>query len=342
MKSIKPIVVTMGEPSGISSEIIIKIWKKRKVLGIPPFILIDDIQKLKKINNFFDFNVKFHELKKNDNVLEIFPKLIPVIDLKCNIKFKLGKPTSSNSRCVIKSINQAFELVYSKKVSSMLTLPVCKKMLKTAKFNYNGQTEYLSYLTKKKTLKKQSEIMILSTTKPVDNGANLIVGLVTTHIPLAKVKTYIKKEIVIDKILSFKNSLQKIWKINKPRIAILNVNPHSGEGGLIGNEESKIIAPIIKKIKNYDVNIIGPISSDSVFHKESRKNFDGILCFYHDQGLIPIKTLDFKNSINVTGGLPFIRVSPDHGPAFDIADKNKASIDSTVASFNFLKKIIYK
>ncbi len=341
MKSIKPIVVTMGEPSGISSEIIIKIWKKRKILGIPPFILVDDLQKLKKINSTFSYNVNFHQLDKKDDVLKIFTNSLPIIDLKCKINFRLGNPNRRNSKFVIKSIDKAFELVYSKQASSMLTLPVCKKILKEAKFNYNGQTEYLAYLTKKKTLTEQSEIMILSTTKPVDGGTNLIVGLITTHIPLAKVKTYIKKKIIMEKILSFRNSLQRIWKIKKPKMGILNVNPHSGEGGLIGNEESSIIAPVIKKLKNSDINIIGPISSDSVFHKESRKRFDGILCFYHDQGLIPIKTLDFKNSINVTGGLPFIRVSPDHGPAFDIAKKNKASIDSTVASFNFLKKIIY-
>lgn len=337
----KPIVVTMGEPSGISSEIIIKTWKKRKIFKIPPFVLIDDLQKLKIINEKFNYNVNFQSIKNIEKANEIFYKSIPVIDLNRKIKSVLGTPDINNSKVVIESINRAFELVLNNKASSILTLPVCKRTLKKSKFNYKGQTEYLSFLTKKKTGLNQSEIMILSTTKPVDKGSNLIVGLITTHIPMSKINTYIKKNIIFEKILSFKNALSKIWKIQSPKIAIASVNPHAGEGGLIGNEEVNIIQPVLKKCKDLKIDIAGPLSSDSCFHKESRENFDGILCFYHDQGLIPIKTLDFKNSINVTGGLPFIRVSPDHGPAFDIAKKNCASINSTVASFNFLKKNIY-
>ena len=338
MKFNKPIVVTMGEPSGISSEIIIKTWLKRKSLNIPPFILIDDLEKLKKVNQIFNLQAKLQAICLNDDIFEIFKISLPVLDLQANIKPKLGIPSKKNSRFVLQSIDEALNLVLKNKASGMLTLPVCKKTLKEAGFNFNGQTEYLSYLTKKKTEKKISEIMILSTTKPIDDGQNLIVGLITTHIPFREIHKTIKKNIIFEKILSFRNSLFKIWKKKYPKIAITSINPHAGEGGLIGDEELKILKPVIEKCKSSRIKIIGPLSGDSCFHKSIRKQFDGILCFYHDQGLIPVKTLDFNNSINVTGGLPFLRVSPDHGPAFDIAKNNIASIESLVASFNFLKK----
>ncbi len=338
MKLKKPIIVTMGEPSGISSEIIIKTWLKRKSLNVPKFILIDDLTKLKKINHIFNLQANFQTIQKAEDASKIFNISLPVLDLKANINPRLGVPEKKNSKFVLKSINEALKLIMNNKVSSMLTLPVCKKTLKEAKFNFNGQTEYLSHLTKKKTGERFSEIMILSTTKPIDNGKNLIVGLITTHIPFREIHNTIKKKIIFEKILSFRKSLFTIWKKKSPKIAITSINPHAGEGGLIGDEELKILKPVIEKCINSKIKITGPLSADSCFHKSIRKRFDGILCFYHDQGLIPVKTLDFNNSINVTGGLPFLRASPDHGPAFDIAKKKIARIDSLVASFNFLKK----
>ena len=233
-----------------------------------------------------------------------------------------------NCKLVIKSINKAFELVYSKQASAILTLPVCKKTLKKAEFRFHGQTEYLSYLAKKKTGEKNTEIMILSTTKPVDKGSNLIVGLVTTHIPLLEVKKELTKKLIEQKLISFRSSLQKFWNIKNPRIAISGMNPHAGEGGLIGNEEIRVIKPVLTKFSKNNIKILGPLSSDSCFHKSSRYQFDGILCLYHDQGLIPFKTLTFGRGVNYTAGLPIIRTSPDHGTGFDIAGKGIANSSS--------------
>ena len=338
MKSNKPIIVSMGEPSGISSEIIIKVWLKRDLYKIPPFILIDDLKKLNQVNSFFNLKANFKEVNKDIDIDQIFLRSIPVFDLKANIDFVPGKPDPKNSKYVLKSITEAFEFVCMKKSSRILTLPVCKTTLKKAKFNFNGQTEYLSYLASKKNNKKYAEIMILSTSKPVDGGKNLIVGLITTHIPLKRIHKFIDQESVYEKIIAFKNSLSTIWKIRSPNIGITSINPHAGEEGLIGTEEIETIKPIIQKCKKSKIKIVGPLSSDSCFHRSKREQFDGILCLYHDQGLIPVKTLDFNHSINVTGGLPFLRVSPDHGPAFDIAKKNIASLESLVASFDFLRK----
>ena len=154
----KPIAITMGEPSGISSEIIIKAWKQRKDKKLPPFVLIDDIQKLKQVNELFRLDVHFHSIKKNEDPLKIFQDSLPVIDIKANIKLNLGKPDSNNSKYVLESINRAFELVYSKQACGILTLPVCKKTLKKAKFRFHGQTEYFSHLVKKKLVKIISKL----------------------------------------------------------------------------------------------------------------------------------------------------------------------------------------
>jgi 4-hydroxythreonine-4-phosphate dehydrogenase len=257
--------------------------------------------------------------------------------MKIKLNFKLGKPNASNSQFVLKSINESYRLIKKKQVSGMITLPVCKKTLKKYGFNFCGQTEYISNLASENFRERIKEIMILSTSKPADMGDNLIVGLVTTHVPLKKCLNLITKKILEEKIITFNDTLKKLWKISKPKIAIAAINPHAGEGGLIGKEEISIIKPVIKKISG-KINVIGPFSGDSCFSKDVRSNYDGIICFYHDQGLIPIKLLDFYNSINVTGGLPFIRVSPDHGPAFDIANKNIADPSSLCSAIKFLKK----
>ena len=144
---------------------------------------------------------------------------------------------------------------------------------------------------------------------------------------------------IIKKIHAFQKSLQKLWLIKNPKIGICGLNPHAGEDGLIGLEEKKFIIPAIKELKKKKINLFGPLSSDSCFYKSNREKYDAIFCIYHDQGLTPIKILDFANSINITGGLPIIRVSPDHGPAFDIAKKNIANTDSIISSIKFIDNL---
>ena len=333
----KPIVLTMGEPSGIATEIAIKSWLKRKKLDLPNFFLLDDFKKVDFINRKFNLKAKLVKISSAKEVNKYFSEYLPILDMEINLKFILGKPNFKNSRYVLKSIDNSYDLFKKGDVSGLVTLPVCKKSLKKNGFNFCGQTEYLSSLAKKKNKKQTNEIMILSTTRPEDKGTNLIVGLITTHVPLKDCLKNVNKKLIEEKISLFDSSLKKFWGVKKPKIAIASVNPHAGEGGLIGREEISLIKPVLNKLKS-NFNIKGPLSGDSCFSKDIRKNFDGIICFYHDQGLIPIKLLDFKHSINVTGGLPFLRVSPDHGPAFDIADKNCANSESLCAALEFLNK----
>tara|TARA_Y100000022_G_scaffold43558_1_gene36192 strand:+ start:1513 stop:2529 length:1017 start_codon:yes stop_codon:yes gene_type:complete len=333
----KPIVLTMGEPSGIATEIAIKSWLKRKKLDLPNFFLLDDFKKVDFINRKFNLKAKLVKISSAKEVNKYFSEYLPILDMEIKLKFILGKPNFKNSRYVLKSIDNSYDLFKKGDVSGLVTLPVCKKSLKKNGFNFCGQTEYLSSLATKKNNKKTNEIMILSTTRPEDKGTNLIVGLITTHVPLKDCLKNVNKKLIEEKISLFDSSLKKFWGVKKPKIAIASVNPHAGEGGLIGREEISLIKPVLNKLKS-NFNIKGPLSGDSCFSKDIRKNFDGIICFYHDQGLIPIKLLDFKHSINVTGGLPFLRVSPDHGPAFDIADKNCANSESLCAALEFLNK----
>ncbi|MAZ46659.1 MAG: 4-hydroxythreonine-4-phosphate dehydrogenase PdxA [Rickettsiales bacterium] len=334
----KPIVISMGEPSGINSEILIKTWIIRKKEGLLPFFVVDDIDKIEFIIRLFNLKAKTKLIKKPDETFEVFNDFLPVYDLGDKIKFKLGFPDKKNSEFIINSLKQSFNFVKNKQASSLITLPICKKSMKQYGFNYNGQTEYMGFLSRKYITPSSNEIMILTTTKPIDSGKDLIVGLATTHIPLKDIFKNLRKEQLKQKIITFNNSLKTIWKKREPFIGILALNPHAGEGGLIGKEESEILLPVIKDLKAENFDLHGPLSGDTCFFKDNRKKYDGMFCMYHDQGLSPIKTLDFFNSVNVTGGLPILRVSPDHGPAFDIANKNLAKTSSLVACLKFIEK----
>ena len=336
----KPIVVSMGEPSGISSEILIKAWKQRKKYNLQPFFLIDNFERVNSLKKILDLSFNSALIDKPSDAYKFFSTHLPIYNIGKRISFELGIPNKVNSSLIIESIEKSFDFVLDKKAKGLLTLPVCKKTLKMSGFKFNGQTEFIGELSKKKNSVNDEEIMILSTTKPIDSGKNLIVGLVTTHIPLKKIFRILTKEKIEKKLKVFNDSLKTIWRIKNPKIGITGFNPHSGEGGLIGLEEKELINPIIKKYSAKGMKIDGPLSSDTCFFKNFRKKYDGILCLYHDQGLSPIKTLDFFNSINITAGLSILRVSPDHGPAFDIAKKKSARINSIIASLKFLENKI--
>ena len=334
----KPIVISMGEPSGISSEILIKTWINRKKKKLLPFFVVDDKSKIEFFINLFKIDAKIKLIKNPSETFDIFNNYLPVYDLGNKIKFKLGQPEKKNSKFIIDSLNKSFNFVKNKQALALVTLPICKRTMKQFGFNYNGQTEYVGFLARKLINRSSNEIMILTTTKPIDSGKNLVIGLATTHIPLKKTFDKLKKEFLKEKIMIFNDSLKTIWKKKKPYIGVLALNPHAGEDGFIGEEENKVILPVIKDLQSKNLNLHGPLSGDTCFFKNNRKNYDGMFCMYHDQGLSPVKTLDFFNSVNVTGGLPILRVSPDHGPAFDIANKNLAKADSLVACLKFIEK----
>ena len=337
---VKPIVVTMGDPSGVSAEIVFKTWLNRNKEFLMPFFIIDSEQRLKKISDFLNLNIPIKKITDPAESLKVFSKYLPVYNLKNKIEFELGKPLSKNAKLIIKSIKKAVKLVIKNQASAIVTNPIDKKILFQHGFSFAGQTEFISNIVSKSYNKKFEEIMILSTSKPDDSGTNLKVGLITTHLSLKEVSENISKKKIISKVISFVETLKVLWRIKNPKIGICALNPHSGENGKIGNEEEKHILPAIFELKKKNYIISGPLSADSCFAKSKRKEFDGIICMYHDQALIPIKTIDFFNSINITGGLPIIRTSPDHGPAFNIAKKNIANHNSFLSSVKAIQKMI--
>ncbi|MBX7147686.1 4-hydroxythreonine-4-phosphate dehydrogenase PdxA [bacterium] len=211
------------------------------------------------------------------------------------------------------ALDQATQAVMMGECDALVTAPVSKTHLKLAGFPFPGQTEYLADVTET----KNSAMMLAS--------PQLKVVLVTIHVPLAKVPALITPKKILEKIILTHASLKKDFGIKKPKIAVCGLNPHAGEGGMFGNEEKFKIIPAIKSAQKKKIVAVGPLPPDTVFHEAKKVKYDAVVCMYHDQGLIALKTLDFDRGVNLTMGLPIIRTSPDHGPAFDIAGKNKAN-----------------
>ena len=315
-----PLAITMGEPGGINSEIFLKASKE--INKINNFIICDP--------SWIEKSLEFFNKKKSINILDqnldIKENYINIMPTKRKVIFKLGKPNKRNNSAIIESIDKAIYLAKNKKVSGIVTLPIYKKNLIEDGFKFPGHTEYLSYKD------KSDSLMVLMNKK-------LKVATVTTHIPITKISKSLNKSLIIKKINILNESLIKDFKINSPKIAISSLNPHAGEEGRIGREEIDIIIPALKHLRRNNINVVGPLPADTLFNKDNLKEYDARLCMFHDQALIPIKTLDFFNGINFTSGLSFIRTSPDHGTAFNISGKNIANPSSLISSIKQAKII---
>ena len=315
-----PLAITMGEPGGINSEIFLKASKE--INKINNFIICDPSW-IEKSLEFFNKKNSINILDQNLDIKENYINIMPT---KRKVIFKLGKPNKRNNSAIIESIDKAIYLAKNKKVSGIVTLPIYKKNLIEDGFKFPGHTEYLSYKD------KSDSLMVLMNKK-------LKVATVTTHIPITKISKSLNKSLIIKKINILNESLIKDFKINSPKIAISSLNPHAGEEGRIGREEIDIIIPALKHLRRNNINVVGPLPADTLFNKDNLKEYDARLCMFHDQALIPIKTLDFFNGINFTSGLSFIRTSPDHGTAFNISGKNIANPSSLISSIKQAKII---
>ena len=315
-----PLAITMGEPGGINSEIFLKASKE--INKINNFIICDPSW-IQKSLEFFNKKKSINILDQNLDIKENYINIMPT---KRKVIFKLGKPNKRNNSAIIESIDKAIYLAKNRKVSGIVTLPIYKKNLIEDGFKFSGHTEYLSYKD------KSDSLMVLMNKK-------LKVATVTTHIPITKISKSLNKSLIIKKINILNESLIKDFKINSPKIAISSLNPHAGEEGRIGREEIDIIIPALKHLRRNNINVVGPLPADTLFNKDNLKEYDARLCMFHDQALIPIKTLDFFNGINFTSGLSFIRTSPDHGTAFNISGKNIANPSSLISSIKQAKII---
>jgi len=314
-----PIAISMGEPGGINIEIILECIKKK----LPDFFLITDPDWVNKSIKVLNSSIKINIMENIENCSKGYLNILPIQN---KVKFGFKKSYSKNVPAIIESLNTSINLAKQKKVAGIVTLPVMKKTLIMNGFNYPGHTEYLGKISNKKPL------MIMLNKK-------LKVATLTTHIPISQVPKKITKSNLEKTIEVYIKSLKLDFGLTDPKVAVSSLNPHSGEEGKIGNEEIKTIKPTIVKLKKQGNNISGPKSADTMFHKEALKKIDANLCMFHDQALIPIKSSDFYGSINFTAGLPFIRTSPDHGTAFDIAGENKANSSSLTNAIKYVNLI---
>lgn len=298
----------MGDPAGIGPEIIVKALKVQKVKNacIPVvFGSYDVFRKYKglKINLLLSF--------KRKSLREDGFNLYHCSDLDFS-GITPGKMNFSSAQMAVDSFFCAVESAKEKKIDALVTAPLSKEGLKITGYDFPGHTEFLAFLTETKNF----GMMFLS--------EKFKIILVTTHLPLKKVSPALTQEKILEKIKLVSFSIRKLWGIKKPKIAVSALNPHSGEGKILGDEEIKIIVPAIKKALKQKMNVFGPIPADALFILENAKKYDGFVAMYHDQGLIPSKIFGFGTSVNVTLGLPFVRTSPDHGTAWDIAGKGIA------------------
>jgi 4-hydroxythreonine-4-phosphate dehydrogenase len=310
----KPIIgITMGDAAGIGPEIIVKSLSMKKIFDICRPIVVGDA-------NVIDYSLRFSEVKlRINNILNVRNSLfkfgfIDVFDLN-NIDLKeleMGKISVMSGKAAVEYINKAVELALAKEIKAIVTAPINKEAISKAGYDYPGHTEILSSLTKS----SDYAMMLIA--------GSLRVIHVTTHVSLRKACDEVTKENVFKKIRLADKSLKEIG-IEDPKIAVAGLNPHSGEGGLFGNEEVAEINPAIQLAKKKGINVNGPISPDTVFVRAKKNEFDVIVAMYHDQGHIPIKLEGFEEGVNITIGLPIIRTSVDHGTAFDIAGKGIAN-----------------
>lgn len=312
----KPVVgITIGDYNGIGPEVILKTLADPRILKIcTPVLFGSD-----KIFNFYKKLLSLEEpvLTKIDDINKINPKKFNLAPCVREEQDPMpGISSEKAGRSAFTSLKTAVQALKSQKIDALVTAPINKENMQSDEFRFPGHTEYLA-----DAFGAADVLMLL-----VGNG--LRIGTVTGHVPLAEVTKSISADKIVRKAEIFARTLKEDFRVHRPRIAVLGLNPHAGENGLLGKEEQEIIAPAIEALKEKGQLVFGPYSADGFFGSKLYEKFDGVLALYHDQGLIPFKTIAFHEGVNYTAGLPVIRTSPDHGTAYDIAGKNKADENS--------------
>ena len=325
------LAVSIGEPAGIGPEIILKAWLSSEKEGINPFVVFGDPALLEHRARLFGFTVPIRTCKPEE-VFDAFPMTLPVIPIENKLSDNPGELEVRNAPGVIESIEKATEAVLTGQAKALVTLPIQKHNLYQHGFNHPGHTEFLGALSEKHTGEKIQPVMMLA-------GPELRTIPVTGHIAINKVAPAITPEL-LEKIARITiHDLQTRFGIEKPKIAVAGLNPHAGENGAMGKEDAAIIAPVIKMLQDEGFAVTGPHPADTMFNKNARQKYDVALAMYHDQALIPVKTIAFDETVNVTLGLPFMRTSPDHGTALDIATKGIANPSSLLAALKLANEV---
>jgi 4-hydroxythreonine-4-phosphate dehydrogenase len=323
-----PLAMTMGDPAGIGPELALAAWRDRTpgapfVVFAPPSLLAAAAKRAGRAIPIIETDPA--------GANAAFMNGLPVVPLKSAVEDTPGRPSAANAAATIESIERAVEAIRHGKARAVVTNPIAKAVLYQAGFKHPGHTEYLGELAKAWGAPAFPVMMIWSET--------LAVVPVTIHIPLADAPKALTAELIIKTARVVDRDLTARFGVARPRLAVAGLNPHAGEGGAMGREEITIIKPAIETLKVEGIDAVGPLPADTMFHPKARARYDVALAMYHDQCLIPIKTLAFDEGVNVTLGLPFVRTSPDHGTAFDIAGKGLANPASLIAALKLADRL---
>jgi len=321
----EPLALTMGDPAGIGPEIAMKAWSSRGNGALPVFALIADPALMARRAAELGYDVPVVEIGAPWEATSAFRDALPVLPVPKRVyAFDAREPAPENAPSVIAAINLGVQLVLAGKASALVTNPMSKAVVAAAGFGFRGHTDHLGALAQRHGLNATPVMMLC--------GGGLRTIPVTVHIALREVPEALTAERIIETATVTHRALIEDFGIAEPRLALTGLNPHAGEDGTMGTEERDIIDPAIAALEQQGIKTLGPLPADTAFHARARARYDAILAMYHDQALIPVKTLAFDEGVNVTLGLPFVRTSPDHGTAFDIAGTGQARPDSLIAA----------
>lgn len=326
-----PLAVTMGEPAGIGGELTLKAWLARTdeiaqggARGGPTFFAVDDPRRLDGLARSLGWTVPIHTIRHPSEAVGVIGRALPVLPIGPEpVNAVPGRPDPANGRAVVASIDKAVALARSGAASAVVTNPIHKSALYAAGFAHPGHTEYLAASAGM----TEPPVMMLA-------GGGLRVVLATIHVSLREAVETLRTEEIVHVGRITARALADDFGIARPRLAVAALNPHAGEDGAMGREEATIIEPAVATLRAEGIEVAGPLPSDTLFHPAARARHDAVICMYHDQGLIPLKTISFDSGVNVTLGLPFVRTSPDHGTALDLAGRGVASAESLMAAMD--------
>jgi 4-hydroxythreonine-4-phosphate dehydrogenase len=327
----KPLALTSGEPAGIGPDIAIAAWLRRNELGLPPFYLLGDRGFLADRANILGLKVELADTTPED-ALAAFSSALPVVATGQPATARPGQPDATSANAALASIHQAVGDVMAGRAGAVVTNPIAKSVLYRAGFRHPGHTEFLAELAANGGRAPQPVMMLWSPA--------LAVVPVTIHVSLREALAQLSSDLIVTTARIAVADLKARFGHSNPRLAVSGLNPHAGEDGSLGTEDIEIVAPAVEILRGDGIDVRGPLPADTMFHAAARESYDCAICMYHDQALIPIKTIAFEDAVNVTLGLPFIRTSPDHGTAFDIAGTGKANPSSLAAALRLAARMV--
>lgn len=331
VSAIHPIALSIGDPSGIGPDIALTAWFNRQEHSLPAFFILGDPDLLNSRAKQLGLDIPL-SLCEPSEAVKRFQHSLPVVPLVNRLSDLPGVPQAANAAGIIEAIERATAYVLSGQASAVTTCPIAKKPLYEAGFNFPGHTEFLAHLASRHLGTDIRPVMMLA-------GPQLRAVPVTIHIPLSAVPEQLTTALILETIRITEHDLRLRFGITHPRIAVSGLNPHAGEGGALGHEDDMVIRPAVELLLSEGMAVRGPLPADTMFHRQALASYDAAICMYHDQALIPAKALAFDETVNVTLGLPFIRTSPDHGTAFDIAGRGIARPDSLIAALKLADKL---